>query len=151
MRQTLSDGETEKGAMVRGLSDRGEVCPSSQPGRQPGWPVVPRLLRGKAASLAGMLSDAGTPSMSRKAWHWVLGKAHHRQTKQAVGGGVGGGTSACVGVNVGGRRFSARLAAGCGLLWPIDSHDWATGLVETLPGYRHQRHTCSLKPHFGHI
>ena len=95
VRQTVSDVHTQKGAMVRGLSDRGQLRRGvpQQPAREAAWLARgTTATEGKGCSPLVALSDAGAPSMSCKAWDWALLRVHHSQAKKAgQGGGVDGG------------------------------------------------------------
>jgi len=94
VQQTPSDVDSQKGDRKQSLSDDGRTLwrgVPPQPAREAAWLARrTRPLRGRAAPLYGALSDAGTLSMSRKAWNWALGRAHHSQAKKAVGGWVSG-------------------------------------------------------------
>ena len=83
-----------EGAMVRGLSDRGQLRRGvpQQPAREAAWLARgTTATEGKGCSPLVALSDAGAPSMSCKAWDWALLRVHHSQAKKAgQGGGVDG-------------------------------------------------------------
>ena len=77
--------------MVRGLSDRGQLRRGvpQQPAREAAWLARgTTATEGKGCSPLVALSDAGTPSMSRKAWDWALLRGRHRQTQDYSVGGL---------------------------------------------------------------
>src|SRR5215831_4288728 len=73
--------------VCRTMGNCGAACPSSQPGRQPGWPVAPRPLRGRAASPLG--SVIGRRDAQHEPQGLELGRAWETWNKKGLAGGCG--------------------------------------------------------------